>query len=240
MKHVLYLMSLFMLTHTIWAGEAYEAPMTPKAPVIDGVAGESYWKWAPWRNIDKVVLGETPAAEDFSARYKVMWRGQQIFVMAEITDDVLADNHADPLDKYWEDDCFEILIDADHSGGDHTFNNNAYAYHIALDNQAVDLGSDEKPYLIRGHLRSSWRRNAKAPNVVVWEVALTVYDEDKIKTLQAGDVMGFMMAYCDADGKGTRDNFMVDVDVEPVDGDKNRGWIDASVFGDLKLVGAKK
>ena len=39
----------------------------------------------------------------------------------------------------------EIFIDEDNSGGNHQFNFNAFAYHIALDNQAVDIGFEDAP-----------------------------------------------------------------------------------------------
>ena len=33
-----------------------------------------------------------------------------------------------------------------------------------------------------------------------------------------------------------REHFIGDVDVEPVNGDRNRGYIDASVFGTIHLL----
>jgi len=45
-----------------------------------------------------------------------------------------------------------------------------------------------------------------------------------------------MLAYCDNDGSPEREHFMGSHDIEAVNGDKNRGYIDASVFGDLVLV----
>ena len=72
----------------------------------------------------------------------VPWQSSD-YVLAEIADDVLIDSHPDPLEYYWQDDTFEILIDEDASGGLHHFDYNAFAYHIALDSQVVDIG----PYL---------------------------------------------------------------------------------------------
>ena len=45
--------------------------------------------------------------------------------------------------------------------------------------------------------------------------------------------MGFALAYCDNDKSKTRENFIGSVYVEG--NDKNRGWIDANIFGTLKL-----
>ena len=54
--------------------------------------------------------------------------------------------------------------------------------------------------------------------------------------LEAGKSMGFMVSYCDSDSTAGREHFMGDVLIEPVDGDRNRGYIDAGVFGSIQLV----
>jgi len=46
--------------------------------------------------------------------------------------------------------------------------------------------------------------------------------------------VGFALAYCDNDTSKTRENFIGSVKVEG--DDKNRGWIDAGIFGTLLLV----
>ena len=35
-----------------------------------------------------------------------------LYLLVEITDDVLFDQHANPLHLYWDDDCIEIFIDS--------------------------------------------------------------------------------------------------------------------------------
>ena len=65
--------------------------------VVDGKASERAWEDARWRNIDKHILGEHPDPRDFSGRYKLLWDGRHLYLLAEISDDVLVDQHADPL-----------------------------------------------------------------------------------------------------------------------------------------------
>jgi hypothetical protein len=48
--------------------------------------------------------------------------------------------------------------------------------------------------------------------------------------------MGFMLAYCDNDNSPEREHFMGSHEVEAINGDKNRGYIDADVFGEIRLV----
>jgi len=126
---------------TSFACNAYEAPYALNAPIIDGQSIDSAWRAAPWQSIDQLSLGTQPSTDDFSGRFKVVWTESKLFLLAEITDDVLIDTHADPLELYWEDDTLEIFLDEDKSGGKHLDNYNAFAYHLALDNQAVDFNS---------------------------------------------------------------------------------------------------
>jgi len=236
--------------------QALEAKLTTTAPIIDGVMDE-LWQAAKWQPLNQHILGAIPSEEDFSGRFKVMWDQGKIYLLAEIQDDVLLDNHPDPLNAYWDDDCLEIFIDEDHSGGDHQFNFNAFAYHIALDNQAVDIGyqkANGQPdfLLLNDHLTSVWRRQSDSPHRLIWEVALDVYDDSfsyttskanvkvfnqvKPVKLKTNKTLGFMLAYCDNDGSASREHFMGSVAIAPRDGDKNLGYKDASVFAPLKLV----
>ena len=227
--------------------QANEAGYTQQAPTIDGVALESAWQTAPWYDMTSVMIGETPSSNDFSGRYKLLWNKNALYLLAEIQDDHLSDTYADPLERYWDDDCLEIFIDADRSGGDHLNTYNAFAYHVALDNQVVDIGpakgEESKPRLFNDHVESVWKRSAEKPHHIIWETAIRVFGDDfqygEVNTpvaLKAGMKMGFMLAYCDADG-GDREHFVGSQDIVPVNGDKNLGYKDASVFGELTLVG---
>ena len=56
-----------------------------------------------------------------------------------------------------------------------------------------------------------------------------------LKPLVIEQIKGFMLAYCDNDGSKEREHFIGSVEIAPKNGDKNRGYIDASVFGKLWL-----
>ena len=133
---------------------------------------------------------------------------------------------------------FEIFVDADYSGGDHQYNHNAFAYHFSLDNRAIDIGTDRKARDYSHHVESRWRQEG---NKVIWEVAIDVYDDtyddhssdNEPLTLGAGMVLGLMAAYCDNDGSELRENFIGSESVPT--GPKDRGWIDAGLFGKVVL-----
>ncbi|HCM46579.1 MAG TPA: sugar-binding protein [Colwellia sp.] len=232
---------------------ALEAVKSPEKILIDGLANEASWQLASWQPIDKLILGSQPSADDFSGQFKIMWDEQQLYLLVEITDDILFDQHADPRHLYWDDDCLEIFLDEDASGGNHQFNFNAFAYHIALDNQAVDIGEknadgSDNFVLLNDHVTSVWRRSEKSPNKVIWEVSVRVYDDSfsltttmqkknpQAVTLFEGKKLGFMLAYCDNDGSKEREHFVGSTDIKAVNGDKNLGYITADVFSQLTLL----
>ncbi len=239
-------LTLFILTPLIMAAEI---PYSNESIVIDGLAKEKSWSKTDWQMINHPIIGALPETSDFSGRYKLLWDQQYIYILAEIIDDKLFDGHPNPIDFYWDDDCLEIFIDEDASGGNHQFNFNAFAYHLALDNQVVDIGEKDSQgnpqfLVLNSHATNRWKRSETDPTKIIWEVALSVYDDqfrpnkatNKPVDLHAGKQLGFMMAYCDNDGSKARESFIGSKDIQAVNGDKNRGYIDASVFGKIMLV----
>lgn len=226
------------LTHDPGRTE-YRAPRAKHAPTVDGVADEAVWKRARWQKITHRWLGPEYSPSDFQGRFKVVWTSEKVYILVELIDDVLFDSHRDPLVQYWDDDCLEIFIDEDYSGGDHQYNHNAFAYHMSLDNQAIDIGTDKLPHSYSHHVESRWRQHG---NEIIWEVGIDIYADDYVDgsdknvpvKLSAGKVMGLMLAWCDNDGSELRENF---IGSESAPGEKkDRGWIDAGLFGKLLLV----
>ncbi|WMJ71619.1 sugar-binding protein [Cytophagaceae bacterium ABcell3] len=218
----------------------YAALRASKDPVIDGYGNEEDWDLVPWKTMDHVWLGEEPSPEDLSGRYKMLWTDSRLYFLVEITDDSLSNQREDPFDDWWEDDCLELFIDEDHSGGNHQFNHSAFAYHITLDYDVVDLGPDEKPHLYNDHLEV---KRTKDGNVYTWEVGMKVFDDtfedDGDNTpvkLHAGKKMGYAVSYNDNDGNFERENFLGSVYIEGEGEERNKGWIDAGVFGTLRLL----
>jgi len=227
---------------------ALEAIYTKEQMTINGIADEASWVKAKWYPLNQHILGDIPTQDDFSGRFKLMWNDKKLYLLAEITDDILFDQHSDPKHLYWDDDCLEVFIDEDKSGGNHQFNYNAFAYHIALDNQVVDIGPPNKDgttnfVLLNEHIKSKWQRGKVAPYKMTWELAIDIYNDKysentaiKPVKLELGKQMGFMLAYCDNDGSKEREHFMGSTKIKPKNGDKNLGYITADVFDSLILV----
>lgn len=214
-----------------------------QAPTIDGVI-DKQWNATSWMPMDFLILGEKPSAEDFTGAFKLRWDEDYLYLLAKIQDDVLADAYPDPKIHYWDDDSLEIFLDPDGSGGDHLNSYNAFAYHLALDGNAVDIGTkEEHVVLLNSHVDSRWTRAKEAPYEVIWEVRIKFYSDDwrqkgeksRMK-LSEGHVFGFMLAYCDADGKGVREHFVGSQVFAPINGDIDLGYKTADVFSKMKLV----
>ena len=217
----------------------YYAIHADTAPVIDGRAHDAAWEKAEWKLIDQLWLGTPASQADFSGRYKITWNSDKLYILAEITDDRLSDLHADPLDHYWDDDCLELFIDEDHSGGVHQYNHNAFAYHIALDARVVDLGTNTRPQEYTSHM--TVKRSADGTKSL-WEIGLDVFtdtyvdgsDNNHKAELKIGKKIGYAVAYCDADGEGYRESFYGSTFIAGQD--KNRAYINSSLFGTLLLI----
>jgi len=143
----------------------------------------------------------------------------------------------DGLVNYWDDDCLEIFIDEDRSMGNHQYNHSAFAYHIGLDGKVADIGPDSLPHYYNDHIKSV-KKSAGMKHI--WELSMKIYDDSYVDggtnspvKLAKDKVMGFAIAYCDNDGSKEREHFIGSTVVEG--DDKNRGWIDAGIFEELRL-----
>jgi hypothetical protein len=220
---------------------SYSAWNAFTAPAVDGIGNDECWKFGDWGSIDEQWFSNRPIPDsmDFHGRYKVVWTSGKLFLLLEITDDVLNDDIKDPLNNYWEDDCLEVFLDEDKSGGDHkccTHAYNAFAYHISpVTQDAVDLSDDGDfvPKLFNNHVSMAVSSTGSLHTL---EFAISIYDhtfsEDHANTpvtLTSGKLMGFSIAYCDDDGRG-REDFMA----------TQKGgldsWMNADLFGELVLL----
>jgi hypothetical protein len=212
--------------------------MTQETMTIDGLGNEAIWASATWYPIDQTWIGTPPSATDFSGRFKVLWDQGYLYLLTEITDEELSDDHAAPLTNWWDDDGIEILIDADFSKGNHQYNYNAFAYHVSTFYDVVDLGTDQQPHLYNDHITTVM---TQAGDLYTWECKLKVFDDTFVYggtnaplSLTANQTLGLSMSYNDNDAGTSRENFMGSGVVPGAD--KNVGYITADYFQQLTLV----
>lgn len=211
----------------------YTAYKAAKAPIVNGIADDPCWNPAKWNYIRYDWSNGTDiiSNSDFSGRFKTTWTADRLYILVEITDDVLRDDRENPTDQYWNDDCLEIFIDENHKNEPHECGAtafNAFSYHTAayprkatgekttFDDPAgihnvVDYGKTCSGRLFNDNVNAKVSKNG---NIYTWEIEIKIFDntfiEDAINTplkLTANKVMGLAMAYCDNDN-GTRESFI--------------------------------
>jgi hypothetical protein len=210
--------------------------------VIDGSADDACWEDAQWHPIDQVWIpyGATMNAGDFQGRFKLAWDSLYLYLLAEIIDDSLSDDHSDPVQNWWDDDCLEIFIDEDRSKGNHERNNNAFAYHVSIFYDAIDLNASGAGVNYKDNIEVMM--DTIAEDTYLWEVAIKNYASDFTPgdpeasrvILHHHKLMGFTLAYCDNDETMGRENFIGSQTMTSVTANSN--YITADYFGSLLLV----
>lgn len=238
--HYLLVILLSVSTASVFGQSKLSALKTNETMTIDGLATESIWNDATWYAIDQTWIGSQPSASDYAGKFKVVWDNDFLYILTEITDDQLSDDHADPLTNWWDDDCIEIFIDENASKGNHQYNYNAFAYHVSTTYDVVDMGTDQNPHLYNDHITTIMTKNG---NVYTWECKVKIFSDSYVYgaantplKLAKDKKMGFSMAYNDNDANTTRDNFMGSGVVPGTD--KNVGYITADYFQELTLTDA--
>ena len=249
MKNLFSILTILVLFSQLGIGQHYYdeefTAQYAETYTIDGVGDEPFWAECEWYNIEYVWIpyGTAMSIGDFTGRVKFAWTDAKLLVFAEIEDDSLSDTHPDPQNNYWNDDCFEVFLDEDYSGGWHQTSYNAFAYHCSINEEdVIDSGDDDASNVyVNDHI--DYDLDTVDNTHYIWELAITIYDDsfnesnasNTTVTLTGGKEMGIAVAYCDNDGGTERENFIGLIDVDAVH--YNSAWQDASVFGKLSLVG---
>lgn len=242
-------------------------------PIIDGDTSDYVWQGLQWKNIPYLYVDAAsgnqntlPEQNDLSARYKIAWTSNYIYILAEITDDVLLFNVSpDKPDKVFSGDSFEIFLDEDTSGGAHTKTHNAFAYHISPTGVTADQcgcgdstdysgsSGDWNGRFFNDHIKSSYR---SIGNKYYWEIQVKVYNkhynesesqhinETRRVNLVKNKILGFGVAYNDYDNDiSKREHMIGSFSISGnnngdyfTTGGRNVGWQNASVFGRIELV----
>jgi hypothetical protein len=213
-----------------------------EAPVIDGRI-DSIWDsahWVPMNVMWHANINNPYAlpASDYSGRYKALWDAEYVYLLFNISDDILYDVARDPLATRWEYDALQIFIDEDKSGGLSAGNNNAWSYYISPNGYIVDYNSTNSR-LVNDHLDVT-RVTDKGNHL--WEMRIRIYGDDYDfdspsnipRVLTAGKLMGFSVGYSDNDGTSQAKTVYGSVSTSGHRTDL--GWRDASVLGSLLLV----
>lgn len=241
-KNILFflLLSCFSVFGLYSAELPYYAKQAKTAPIIDANSSDSCWSTAEWKAIDQLWIGPAADSTDFKGRFKIVWTPEKLYFFVEITDSKLNTTYPGNCNNIHNFDCIEIFLDEDHSGGNHQYTYNAFAYHIAANGDVCDNGIDRTMHLFNNDVESKF--DTLSDNVYVWEVGMKVFNDKYVygtnnipDSLELNKVMGMSVAYNDNDNGSSRENMYGSVYIAGTD--KNVSWINASYFGSLQLIG---
>lgn len=209
--------------------------------IIDGSDDDVCWGEMDWLPISQVWIpyAAKMAAGDFEGKYKVAWDADYLYVLVQVVDDMISDDHVNPLQNWWDDDCIEVFIDENRSKGYHEKNNNAFAYHVSTKYDAIDMDSNGNGINYKDNLKVVM--DTIGEHTYLWEMAFKIYDatfnvknpEASRVTLTPKKLMGFTIAYCDNDETTSRENFIGSMVMTSATANDN--YITADYFGSLLL-----
>jgi len=238
-------------------------------PLIDGSGDDAAWEKAKWQPIKYEWMYNTPPnitpvknAQDFSGKFKVVWTAERLYILAEITDDVISFTRGStPYDSPQNDDCLELFIDENASGGARASDggNNFFTYHMSYGGLNIsdyiggnsNTTNDPTTHIENGNILRNSHINYKigkndATHTYIWEAEMKVYNntyplrsspDTTPVSLTAGKKMGFAVAYCDADAKGTREHFIGSMFVTGnTDNERNSSYLNSDQYAKLYLV----
>jgi hypothetical protein len=244
----------------------YAAYFVENPPVIDGTGDDPVWAKAKWKPISYQWLLDPPYSassgpEDFSGRYKVVWTADRLYILVEIIDDKISTTRADnPYDHPENDDCLELFINENGQGGARSGTASFFAYHMSFggvnvadyvgspDNLTSDITTRIQNGFILRNSHLNYVVGKPGNNTYIWEIEMKVYndtyplrsnpdDPSKLVTLTEGKIMGFAIAYNDADNKNTREHFYGSMAVTGnTDDERNKAYRDSSGYAKLHLV----
>jgi tetratricopeptide (TPR) repeat protein len=108
-----------------------------RSPAIDGKE-ERIWSAAAMNKLGNEIYSPISSDEDFSAYYKTMWDEKNLYVLVDVTDDKLENDN----DRWYLNDCIEILIDADNSKLEQ-YDENDFQFHFDWDKNNPTMAEDE-------------------------------------------------------------------------------------------------
>jgi len=252
----------------------FNAYFVENPPVIDGDGSDAAWEKAKWQDIKYAWMfqspmslptgaavnskGAIPKTADFSGRFKVVWTADRLYILAEIIDDIKYCPSANPNQSPEKNDCLELFIDENASGGTRTSDggNNFFTYHLNFDGTNVADWTGQN-VLRNSHLK--YKINETAAPLYIWEIEMKVFNSsyplnntpavdpaNTLVTLTEGKKIGFAAAYCDNDNNahsnssaqiGDRDHFIGSMFVKgSTDNERNVAYQNSDQYAKMYLV----
>ena len=189
-----------------------DVPKTSTAPTIDGKI-DDVWEEGVYLPVQNEILGTVSSEEELSGYARVLWDEEHLYVLADVTDDVIFTD----VDSTWLGDNVEVYIDIgnDKSG---PYTGDDYQFRFMADGEPGGVLSDGDAVEFEA---------AETDEGYVIEMAF-VWDELRGEPATGAEV-GFDIHFANNDGEGREGKLAWA-------GHDDEAWRDTSVFGTLTLV----
>jgi hypothetical protein len=187
-------------------------------PAIDGVQ-EELWSGASVYKIGNVIYSPASSEADFSASYRAMWDAKNLYVLVNVTDDVLKNDS----EEFYLDDAVEVFIDADNSKSA-DYGDNDYQYFFEWAQANPRMGESR-------HSRTEGVEFAVGRADVGYRVEIKFPWATLGVTPSVGTKIGLDVHVNDDDDGGERDTKLT------WRGKEDNAWQTPSVFGTAELAG---
>jgi len=166
------------------------APALSAAPIIDGTI-DAAWAAIPYSQMHNKLTNGATSDNDYSVKFKVGWKGTFVYVLIDVTDNIVATN---PLFSNYQQDYTMIFMDLIKDSTEYK-DENSFFYRINADNTLSD-----------GRFFNNW--NAPEEGVVAATSLKTggyiveyAVDASKFQltSLKGGEVIGFNIETGDND-----------------------------------------
>ncbi len=219
-----------MLTLILMLGFLIGHSVSLKAQLItaDGTV-EAAWDAAEYRSIENVLEGadNISSENDFSAKYKILWDAQGIYLLIEVLDDTLTTTEA----QYFKNDMAEVYFDMDNSKNIlkpgapwnvTAYDENDYQFSLTIGDDAVSGGPDGADVSFGSDLTTAGK--------YILEFHFDWSDLGLTEALTESAVIGFDITLGDNDNSTSRDSYL------GWNTTSGEAYHDPSLFGVLELV----
>jgi hypothetical protein len=166
------------------------------APVIDGKIDDS-WAASAAYTFNTLVIGSVPSEEDPSAKFRLQWDEDNLYLLVDVTDpDKMVDNEPPAV---WKDDSIEVYLDGDNSKSS-KYDENDFQYMFRRSDQAVyELKADNTKGVVMAQ--------SETDNGYVMEIRfpLSVIGAKAV----SGSEVGFQIQLNDDDNGQNRDSQVI-------------------------------
>lgn len=198
---------------------------------IDGIMEEEWLKANPAKlDLDTCYSeGSISGADDLSAEVRMLWDSDNLYLLADITDNIAANNKF-AKGEIWRGDCVELFVSLDPGKIPYAGYSNADFQILIGANGQTWIPGQAKGGVRNDSAKSSKTVVKKSDKGYILETKINIsnFCYEPFRIFKINDILGFDVAIGDADETGEREGKIIW-------NGTGEGYKDSAVWGRLKL-----